>query len=448
MDPCLLTTAWLRDPWRRLRMRVVVPALLLILAISPPTLAQQSPPLANEDRELIQRLLQRVNELEAQVKELQAERAKSAPPAAPPVPPAPEVAAPEEQVRRQLREESRGLQIRGFGDLAFRTSDRKGSTSSFALGQLDLFITSRLSDKLSVLNENVLAGGLLPGRVVQIGRARVAHAQGEGPNAVGIDVERLLLQYSLNEYLNIAFGRYHTSIGYYNTAYHHGAWLETATGHPFLFLQEHDGGILPMHNVGLSFTGSIPSGSLGLRYVFEIGNGRTSRSSTDEAVQNVVDENNGKSLNFGLIARPDQAPGLQVGVSVYRDKLRPEQLPSIQQTITAAHLIYLTPSFEWLNEGILVRHSPRGARRSFNTPGFYTQMSRQFGRFRPYFRYQWINAPKDEPIFPEVGLLHGPSLGVRYDLDESTALKMQYDHTDRRGRSSFNELTLQTAFTF
>jgi hypothetical protein len=38
-------------------------------------------------------------------------------------------------------------------------------------------------------------------------------------NSVGVDVERLLLQYSLNDYFDLAVGRYHTDIGFYNTAY-------------------------------------------------------------------------------------------------------------------------------------------------------------------------------------------------------------------------------------
>ena len=97
-------------------------------------------------------------------------------------------------------------------------------------------------------------------------------------------------------------GRYHTSIGYYNTAYHHGKWFQTAVGRPFLFRFEDEGGILPIHNVGVSVQGRIPSGKLGLNYVAEMGNGRTSRSLDLSPVQNVVSEKNGKSINLALIA--------------------------------------------------------------------------------------------------------------------------------------------------
>src|SRR5207247_5617072 len=105
-------------------------------------------------------------------------------------------------------------------------------------------------------------------------------------------------------------------------------------------------------------SGQIPSGRLGLRYIAEVGNGRTSRSPLDEPVQDVVDENNGKAINLGLIARPDWMPGLQAGISVYRDRLAPEGLPKMSQTITAVHVVYLGRAFELLNEALVVHHVP------------------------------------------------------------------------------------------
>jgi hypothetical protein len=108
----------------------------------------------------------------------------------------------------------------------------------------------------------------------------------------------------------------------------------------------------------------------------------------------------------------------------------------------------MLPNFEWLNEVVLVRHSPEGTSRVFNTPGFYTQISKRFGSYRPYFRYQYINAPNSEPIFPDVGLRAGPSVGLRYDAAESVALKLQYDYNTLRAQPGVNALTLQLGFTF
>jgi hypothetical protein len=105
---------------------------------------------------------------------------------------------------------------------------------------------------------------------------------------------------------------------------------------------------------------------------------------------------------------------------------------------------------------MLVRHvgSSTGAPGVFHTPAFYTQFSRRFRSYRPYFRYEYINAGVNEPIYgdptdgPLVGRRNGPSLGLRYDFTEHTAFKLQYDRAQRRGVPSSNGLDTQFAFTF
>jgi hypothetical protein len=84
----------------------------------------------------------------------------------------------------------------------------------------------------------------------------------------------------------------------------------------------------------------------------------------------------------------------------------------------------------------------------FETPGFYSQISKAFGQYRPYFRYQYVNASPHEPIFPFVGLQQGPSVGMRFDASDAVALKLQYDHSAFRQQQSVNGLELQFAFTF
>jgi len=264
-----------------------------------------------------------------------------------------------------------------------------------------------------------------------------------------VDVERMVLQYSLNDYFNLAVGRYHTAIGYYNTAYHHSTWFQTATGRPFLFQFEDRGGILPIHSVGISASGEIPSGWMGLHYVAEVGNGRASRSPfEDEPVQNVVDDQNRKAFNLALFARPEAVRGLQTGFSIYRDVLAPNGQPRVGETILAAHAVYILSNFEWLNEGVVIRHAPEGLAHVFNTPGFYTQISRRFGAYRPYFRYQYVNGSDHEPIFPDVGRRQGPSVGIRFDASESVALKLQYDYTSIRNQQAISALAMQVGFTF
>ena len=253
------------------------------------------------------------------------------------------------------------LKMRGFGDVSFHGDTRAGTRSSFTLGQLNLFITSDISDKFKFLSEIVFEGG--PDTIFGVRRG--------ADNSFGIDVERFLLQYSHNDHFNLVAGRYHTAIGYYNTAYHHSTWFQTTQGRPFLFEFEDRGGILPVHNVGVSASGSIPSGPLGLHYVAEVGNGRRSRSPLDEEqVQNVVDENTHKAFNLAVLSRPRAFSGLQLGLSVYRDLLTPANSPAVGETILATHAVVVRSTFEWLNEVLVIRHAPAGSQHTFQIPGF------------------------------------------------------------------------------
>ena len=68
-------------------------------------------------------------------------------------------------------------------------------------------------------------------------------------------------------------------------------------------------GFLPLHEVGATINGQIPSGKLGLNYVAEIGNGR-SHLLGPEPAQNARDSDNGKSINFALFARPKSGRSL------------------------------------------------------------------------------------------------------------------------------------------
>jgi hypothetical protein len=417
-------------------------ALALVLGTVPgaPVLrAQQASDSADSDKQTIQMLVRRVEQLEARVAQLEAAKPSAAAPAPAPAPAetAAPAAAPLESesdtksarsMAERMDTSSTLLRIRGFGDVNLHGGNQQGTTTSFTLGQLDLFVTSDVSERFKLLSEIVF--------------------EADPHNSFGVDIERLLLQYSPNDMFNVSVGRFHTAIGYYNTAYHHSTWLQTATGRPYLFQFEDNGGILPIHNVGISASGRIPSGRLQLHYVAEVGNGRASSSPQAEAVQNVVDENNGKAVNFALFATPEAVRGLQFGVSVYHDHLTPIGAPTIGEMILATHAVIVRPNFEWLNEALLIRHAPTGLSHVYDTPGFYTQLSRRWGSYRPYFRYQYVNASDTEPVFPTVGLRQGPSVGLRFDASESVALKLQYDRTELRHQPGYNSLALQLGFTF
>ena len=305
-----------------------------------PSAPDSQPP--SSDHEIIQLLTQQIQLLQARVKQLEEKDAApasttpaSAPPAMPPsvvasgaqptiapaaptataassaapttaaaapAPIATAAAAPDTDVN----EVAPRLHLNAYGDVGYQFSDQDPSSNSFELGSFDLFLTSRLSDKSTVLGEVIFLA--------------------TPDNEINVDLERLMFQYKFNDYFQFGIGRYHTDIGYYNATFHHIQWFSTPIGRP-LFLNFDDfGGFLPLQEVGLSMNGNIPSGDFGLHWVAEVGNGRSHIPDTETA-QNRVDDNSGKSFNINISAHPKFLSGLVPGFSFYHDDLTAPECP-------------------------------------------------------------------------------------------------------------------------
>jgi len=72
-----------------------------------------------------------------------------------------------------------------------------------------------------------------------------------------------------------------------------------------------------------------------------------------------------------------------------------------------------------------------------------------FGSYRPYFRYQYLNACGQRTFVPGYSPAGRPVAGVcRYDPTDFVALKFQYDYTSLRANPAINGLALQAGFTF
>jgi hypothetical protein len=398
------------------------------------------------DQETIKALVQEVKELKARVAVLEAKQpqAEAAPfPEPGKAVPAEVPSVPEQASARELGKFGlvRGIKMQGFGTVTYKANDanpaeaasfgfRAGSAGNFAVGDVDLFLTSQLTSKALVLSE--ISFSETPTQEFEV------------------DVERMLLKYDPNDYLKMSFGRFHTATSYYNSIYHHGNWLQTAADRPLVVEFSDHGGLVPSQAVGASFTGRIPSGSLGLNYIFEYGSASIIRPQINSPSAGEIVEHNGNETTAGLFIKPDWLHGLDVGGSFYHDRLNPEGSGvHIGESVGSVHAVYTTPRFEFLNEAFLIQHRVQETGKTFNTPAFYSLISQKIGaRWRPYFRYQYANASPFSPLFTDVGLRHGPSVGLRFDFNDYIALKTQYDRTFRRQLPDINNLLLQLAFRF
>ncbi|HKU25700.1 MAG TPA: porin [Candidatus Sulfotelmatobacter sp.] len=324
------------------------------------------------------------------------------------------------------------LQIRGFGDVDFSGTDQKGSISGFNLGQFVLHFASALSNKVNYFGEVSFT------------------AQ---PTNYELAVERTIIRYDFNDYFKVSFGKYHTPIGYWNTAFHHGAWLQTSISRPEMV--KFGGTLIPIHFLGAQVEGNIPSGGLGLGYSLGLGNGRGSPFSK---AGDSGDVNNNRAWVANVFARPARLYGLQVGGSFYKDKLSTAPGTYFDEWIAAGDVVWTKEHPEILAEYANVHHRDLLTSQVFNTTSYYAQVGYrlpwQENKWKPYYRFEYIHRPTTEPIWdvsdiPSVVDLVGSTVGVRYDITNYAAFKGEY----RNFKHSVNEPNVngaffQTAFTF
>lgn len=416
---------------------------IVMISLTPAVAWGQTSP-AVDQTEQVRALIERMQQLEKRVAELEAKQGSTptASVSASSAPSEPKMVAQEtdsslasahqyEAVNAQATVQQAevhypSLQIRGFGDVNFSAMDQSASTSGFNLGQFDLHFASPLSRKVSYFGETTFT------------------AQ---PTGYTVEVERSIIRYDYNDYFKISFGRYHTPIGYWNTAFHHGAWLQTTISRPEMV--KIGGTFIPVHFVGFLAEGNIPSGGAGLSYSFGVGNGRgTIISRAGDA----GDNNNNRAWVANLYARPAGLYGLQLGVSVYRDKITLADGRNFREWISAAHVVWTKENPEFLAEFANVHHREVLTNLVSNSEAFYVQLGYRLPWFektlKPYYRFEYIHMPLSEQVFANQDLV-GSTLGLRYDITNYAAFKSEYRSTQRQqGQARVNGLFIQTSFTF
>jgi hypothetical protein len=424
---------------------MMVRALLLfgaaLLAVS---VSCAQAPIPTDQTEQVKLLLERIQELERRVSDLEGKQirasattvsaAKEGPVSSqtPGQQNSPAVAqAHEHDVQQQaatvqqMEQHYPSLQIRGFGDVDFAATDERGTTSGFNLGQLDLHLASALSRKVTYFAELTFN----------------AH-----PTDYTVEVERNIIRYDYNDYFKISFGRYHTPIGYWNTAFHHGAWLQTTISRPDMV--RIGGTFIPVHFVGFLAEGNIPSGGAGLSYNVGVGNGRGDIISRPG---DAGDNNNNRAWVANIYSRPRALYGLQLGASVYRDKIN-LMGRDFREWIAGAHLVWTKETPEFLAEFVNVNHRQVLTDIATNSQAFYVQLGYRLPWFertvKPYYRFEYTHTPLSEQVFTNQDLV-GSILGARYDITNYAAFKAEYRYTRREIANPWvNGFFLQTAFTF
>jgi hypothetical protein len=402
---------------------------------------------SNTEAELIKTLTARIEQLERRVAELEGP-AKTIPATAQPTEPKTIPQASGEAMHANMQrppaaaenpDSDPSLKIAGFSDFNFGATDQPGARSGFTEGQFILHLNSRLSPRVSYLGELSLT-------------ARPDAGTG-APAVTGFnaEVERSIVRFEYNDYAKLSFGRYHTPINYWNTAYHHGAWLQTPISRPEMI--QFGGRFIPVHFIGGLLEGAVPAGGLNLNYSAGIGNGR---GGVVSRAGDAGDINNNRAWLVNLFARPDALYGLQVGGSAYRDKISLVDGRDFREWITSAHAVWSKEDPEVIAEYANVHHQQiNGPAVPSNSGAFYVQAGYRLPLFerlwKPYYRFEYIHVPRSDVVFQlqPVSNLAGSVVGLRYDLSSFAAMKFEYRNQRRApGQPRINGVFFQTSFAF
>lgn len=307
-----------------------------------------------------------------------------------------------------------------FGDVTFAATEA-GGRDGFVIGQLVGHGNALLTERLSFFGE-------LSASAREAGYA--------------FEIERAIIRYEFADVLKLSVGRYHTPISYWNTAYHHGLWLQTSVARPKLI--EIGGTFLPVHFVGAVAEGSINTPGLGFSYEAGLGNGRGALIGRPGDAGDVNDE---IAAMAGIRFRPGFARGLQVGGSVYLDRITTETAAA-DERIGSVHVLWDRGAPELIAEYVHVRHEGDAAS-STDSDGFYVQagyrLPGSLSAFKPYGRFERLFVDQTDAVFADVSDYDAAIGGLRWDFETLAALKAEYRHERHAGSEWLNSILLQAA---
>ena len=179
-------------------------------------------------------------------------------------------------------------------------------------------------------------------------------------NEIGVDLDRFQVGYDVADWLKITAGRFHTSLGYYNTAYPQGgAVYLLPTDRPAVVDQHDNASIIPTSTVGLNFRGRLPFAQQRFTYDLDVTNGRGVQS---DDLANGGDANNSKMLNLRLRY---EINGLIIGANALVDWIPPrvdlrsaptDQPNTLREQIFGAHIAYVEFPWHIIAEGYHISH--------------------------------------------------------------------------------------------
>ena len=341
-----------------------------------------------------------------------------------------------------------GLPIHGFMDVGFATNSwgTDAGPMGFYGGALSFYLAPHFGDRVKALAEPIF------------------EVTPEG--VVAADLERLQIAYTFSDAATLWAGRFHTPYGYWNTAFHHGAQIQTSVLRPRFLDFEDKGGILPAHMVGLWDTGKFKAGEGKLTYDVFAGNGPKIAGDTLDV--NFAGDNNhqalvGFNLGYEFAGNMDglrlAVHGIRGDVDSYNAPTPPSPPTLLNKTglnMVGGSAVYLSDAWEVMSEYYSFNDKDKsGSSGTHKSKAGYLQVATTFNRLTPYVRVERTILDQTDNYFrvQASGQSYArQALGLRYNLDQRAALKFELLNSSFKAESraavGYRSLFIQYAIGF
>jgi hypothetical protein len=196
--------------------------------------------------------------------------------------------------------------------------------------------------------------------------------------------------------------------------------------------------------------GAFTSRGWNLNYQAGVGNGR---GSVISRAGDAGDNNARPAWILNVFTKPDRLFGLQLGGSLYVDRISLAGRPEFDERIAAAHVVWQREDPEVIAEVAHIRHSQVGEPLTASSLAYYVQTAYRLpasaALWKPYYRFEHIDIGASDPVFSGTPNLDGSTLGVRYDISTYAAIKSEVRWRRRvSDEPQTNGWFFQVSFTF
>ncbi|GMT42451.1 MAG: hypothetical protein IEMM0002_0862 [bacterium] len=310
------------------------------------------------------------------------------------------------------------INISGYLDAEYRTSDKPGSIDHFRLHHMSMFMERRLNEQWSFFSEIEYEDAPFFEGPENTG-GELKKAQGR------IFVEAVYMDYRPSHKISVRAGRFYTPAGIWNV-YHYSPFVPTQ------IIPAHIRKIFPQVTDGMSLYGDLDMGGNVLSYNIYTGNGEGNSGNGDK--------NNAKSIGGRLLLAVPGNHDFEIGVSVYNDEFKGGK----KKQASGFDMQFHFNRFRFQGEYASAAYDTV-SRPSYASSGYYGQLIYRLVKWSFMYRYDYYE-PSDTVVGDK---LLANSFAVNYHWSPVIVSKIEYHMNDvETPDEDYNEMIFSTAMFF